>query len=292
MANQTSPQQDFQPTGSDRPIGDIIRESHNLSAEQVERVLRHQRETGLKFGEAAVALGLIQRDQVIWALSQQFQYSYVQDAGVAPELVVAHKPFTEHAEAFRDLRTQLLNQFWQPGMPRRAISIISADIGDGKSYFAANLAVAFSQLGGRTLLVDADLRTPRQHEIFNIKTSSGLSSVLAGRAEASVIKPVDNLPNFYVLPVGVVPPNPTELVQRPVLGMLLKDLNERFDYVVIDTPAASHGSDAKVIAAACGVAVLVGREGRSRLNAIRDLAASVKKMGATVAGVVMNEFGG
>lgn len=278
--------------GPDRPIGDIIRESHNLSATEVEQVLRHQKETGLKFGEAAVALGLIKREHVIWALSQQFHYAYVQEPQVGSELVVAHKPFTEHAEIFRDLRTQLIHSVYRNGTPRKALAVISADIGDGKSYFAANLAVAFSQLGGRTLLVDADLRTPRQHEVFNIATGSGLSTVLAGRAEASVIKPVEHLPNLYVLPVGVVPPNPTELVQRPVLGMLLKDLNERFDYVIVDTPASVHGADAKVVAAACGVALVVGRKDRTRLTAIKALAASVQKMGASVAGVVMNEFSG
>lgn len=271
----------------DKQIGDIIREAHNLSADQVEQVLAHQKQSGLKFGEAAIALGLLQRDQVLWALSQQFQYSYSQEPNLMPELVVANKPFSEHAEVFRDLRSQLLaNQSKQ----RSAIAVISSDIGDGKSYFAANLAVAFSQLGGRTLLVDADMRTPRQQDVFQIQANSGLSSVLAGRSVASVIKPAENLPNLYLLPVGVTPPNPTELVQRPVLGLLLKDLLERFDYVIVDTPAAIHGADAKVIAATCGQALIVGRQGRSRLSAIKTLSDSVQRMGANVLGIVMNQY--
>lgn len=281
-----------QQTVADRPIGDIIREAHNLSAEQVEKVLRHQKETGLKFGEAAVALGYLERDQVIWALSQQFQYAYVQQSDLIPELVVANRPFSEHAETFRDLRSQLIGPLQSPpqGKPRQALAVISADVGDGKSYFASNLAVAFSQLGRRTLLVDADMRTPRQHEVFRIPTGSGLSSVLAGRTEASVIKPVESLPNLYVLPVGVVPPNPTELAQSPVLALLLRDLLGRFDYVIVDTPAAVHGSDAKVIAATCGQALIVGRQGSSRVAAVKKLADSVQRMGTNVLGAVINDF--
>lgn len=289
MSNQTQTS-DVTAAPTDKQIGDIIRETHNLSAEQVEQVLRHQKQTGLKFGEAAIALGYLQREQVLWALSQQFQYSYAQEPNLMPELVVANKPFSEHAEMFRDLRSQLLSLAASSGKPRGALAVISADIGDGKSYFAANLAVAFSQLGGRTLLVDADMRTPRQHDIFQIQANTGLSGVLAGRTAASVIKPAENLPNLYVLPVGVTPPNPTELVQRPVLGLLLKDLLERFDYVIVDTPAAVHGADAKVIAATCGQALVVGRTGRTRLNAVKALTDSVQNMGTTVMGVVMNEY--
>jgi protein-tyrosine kinase len=278
--------------GQEKSIGDIIRQSNNLSPDQVERVVAYQREHNVKFGEAAVALGLAKREDVLWALSQQFHYPYSAEPSetVSAELVVASQPFGESAEVFRDLRSQLITTLFNGEGPRRALAVVSSDTGDGKSYFAANIAVAFSQLGGRTLLVDADMRTPRLHELFGLNnTSSGLSTILSGRSETNVIRPVADLTSLYLLPVGVVPPNPTELVQRPAFPLLINELLSKFDYVVVDTPAASHGSDARVIAGACGAAVVVGRKGTSKMDKLQKLIASVQKANAKVVGAIMND---
>lgn len=288
MNNQSS----FSAAGEqlDKPIGDIFRQANNLSAEQVESVLTYQREHGVKFGEAAVALGIVKREDVLWALSQQYNYAYAPTGtlSISPELVVAHKPFGDQAEFFRDIRSQLITSvFDTPG--RRALAVVSADVGDGKSYFCANLAVAFSQLGGRTLLVDADMRTPRQNDIFGIESVAGLSGILAGRYETNVIRPVGELPSLYVLPVGVVPPNPMELVQRPTFSILIKELISKFDYVIVDTPAGIHGADARVIAATCGASVALSRKGSSRLQSLNKLIGAVSKS-AKFAGVVMNDY--
>lgn len=277
---------------NERSIGDIVRDAHQLSAQEVEQVLAHQRKSGLKFGEAAMALGLLKREDVVWALSQQFEYNYAAEESM-PELVVANRPFSRHAEIIRDLRAQLINTAFKPqeNGKRKALAIVSADVGDGRSYVAANLAVAFSQLGGKTLLIDADMRGPRQHDIFKMSEAKrGLSNVLLGRSEPNVIKQVKSLKNLFVLPVGTTPPNPTELVQRPVLGLVLQSMLERFDYVLVDTPASVHGADARVIAAACGQALLLGRKDRSRIPALRQLADSMKQMGANVCGVAMNDY--
>jgi len=276
---------------ADKSIGDIIRAAHNLSAEQVEQVLSHQRTTGMKFGEAAVALGLVNRDHVIWALSQQFSYDYEADAANYRELVVASSPFSQQAETFRELRTQLLHTVMAKGSSSRALAVISQDFGDGKTYFAANLAVAFSQLGGRVLLMDADLRTPRAHSIMKTEAQTGLSGVLAGRSEATVVRPLESLPNLFLLPVGVVPPNPTELLQRPTFSVLLDDLKTRFDHIIVDTPAAVCGADARVVAATCGAALLVGRKNKTRMPELKQLADAVQRLGAQVAGIAINEFG-
>jgi protein-tyrosine kinase len=276
----------------DKSIGDIIRQSNNLSADQVERVLAYQREHNVKFGEAAVALGFAKREDILWALSQQFHYPYSAEPSeaVSSELVVASQPFGESAEVFRDLRSQLITTLFNGDGPRRALAVVSSETGDGKSYFAANIAVAFSQLGGRTLLVDADMRTPRMHDLFGLQnTSSGLSTILSGRSETNVIRPVADLTSLYLLPVGVVPPNPTELVQRPAFHLLINELLTKFDYVVVDTPAASHGSDARVIAGACGAALVVGRKGTSKMDKLQKLIASVQKTNAKVVGAIMND---
>ena len=279
------------PTGQDRSIGDIIRHTNNLSPDQVEKVLAYQRKHNVKFGEAAVALGFAKREDVLWALSQQFNYPYSQsiNSNTHEELVVANSPFSEQAEVFRDFRSQLISQVYsRPGMSK-AVAVVSVDSGDGKTFFAANLAASFSQLGGRTLLIDADMRSPRQHEIFHIDGGTGLSGILSGRNETNVIRPVDELPSLYLLPVGVVPPNPLELVQRPTFGLLLNELASKFDYIIVDTPAAVHGSDARVIAGACGTALAIGSKGTSRLAPMNKLIGGIKRASGTVLGVVMNE---
>ncbi|MFL6699711.1 MAG: polysaccharide biosynthesis tyrosine autokinase [Vitreoscilla sp.] len=276
----------------DMPIGRLLRHAMMLTDEQVERVLKYQREHRLRFGEAAVALKLATDDDVVWALSQQFHYPYaLGSSALHPELVAATSPFSDEAEGFRELRAQLLMGVLAPGEARRAVAVVSPDVGDGKTYLAANTAVAFSQLGGRTLLLDADMRTPRLQTMFGIAPGvSGLSSILVGRAETNVIRPVRDLPSLYVLPVGESPPNPQELVQRPAFSLLVKELLTKFDHVVVDTPAASHGADARVIAAVCGAAVMVGRQGRSRMDAMGALLKGLSKSPCKLAGVVMNEY--
>jgi protein-tyrosine kinase len=275
-----------------RSIGDLIREARNLDSQQIEQVLQYQRQHRVPFGEAAIALKFATRDDVLWALAQQFHYPYAAQGDVASlneELITAIDPFSDESEIFRDVRSQLLAGVMAPDMPPRALAVLSPDVGDGKTFFAANLAVAFSQLGGRTLLVDADMRTPRLHDLFNVPRGSGLSNILAGRADADVIHESNSLPGVFVLPVGVFPPNPLELVQRPMFGLLMLELCAKFDHVIVDTPAAVHGADARVIAAKCGAAMVIARRGRSRMDGIEMLVSQVQKSHARFAGVMINE---
>jgi protein-tyrosine kinase len=276
----------------DRAIGDIIRDAKGLSDEQIEQILIFQREHGMRFGEAAVALKLATNDDVIWALSQQFHYPYAPESKrhANEELVVAANPFGDHAEAFRELRSQLMMGVLAPDEPRRALAVVSPDVGDGKTFTASNIAVAFSQLGGRTLLIDVDMRTPRQHEVFGVQSMTGLSGVLSGRSESNVIHQVRDLPSLFLLPVGAVPPNPLELVLRPAFSLLIHEVLSKFDYVIVDTPAAVHGADARVVAAKCGAALAVGRKGTSRMASMQTLISALSKGPSKLAGVVMNEY--
>lgn len=279
-------------TVADRSIGSIIAETRHLSADQVEKILRHQREKGLRFGEAAIAMGLASADDVMFALAQQFHYPYAPEERrkANPELVTLNQPFGVQAESFRAIRSQLMMRLFNEGQERRAIAVVSPDSGDGKTFFAANLGVALAQLGGRTLVVDADLRHPRQHEVFGIGNSAGLSGILAGRTEAKVIQQAQGVPSLFVLPVGATPPNPQELVERPAFGLLMRELLAKFDYVVVDTPAACYGSDSAVIAARCGAALVVARKDRGHVGALQELVANLEETPAVNAGVVFNEF--
>jgi chain length determinant protein tyrosine kinase EpsG len=276
-----------------RSIGSIISETRNLSAEQVEAILSYQREKGVRFGEAAIALGYASADDVLFALAQQFHYPFAPEEKrkANPELVSLNQPFSLQAEVFRGIRSQVMMRvFNETDQQRPALAVISPEAGDGKTFFAANLAVALAQLGGRTLLMDADLRGPRQHEVFGLTNNAGLSGILSGRAESRVVQQVSGVPSLFVLPVGVTPPNPLELVERPAFGLLLRELCNKFDHVVVDTPALVYGADASVIAARAGAALVIARKNRTPVAALQDVVASLEGSPAKLAGVVMNEY--
>lgn len=277
---------------ADRSIGSILADLRNLSADQVEKIVRHQRDHSVRFGEAAVTLGFASNDDVLFALSQQFHYPYAPEERrqASPELAALNQPFGVQAESFRAIRSQIMMRLFNEGQERRAIAVVSPESGDGKTFFAANLSVVLAQLGGRTLLVDADLRHPRQHDVFGVDNRAGLSGILSGRAEAKVIQQVPGVPSLFVLPVGITPPNPLELVERPAFGLLIRELMSKFDHVVVDTPAACYGSDSAVIAARCGAALVVARKDQGRVPALQDLVANLSETPAVVAGVVFNEF--
>jgi chain length determinant protein tyrosine kinase EpsG len=276
----------------ERRIGDYMRGPCKLTDKQIEWIFNYHREHDLRFGEAAVELGLARREDVLWALSQQFHYPYAIDEKlVNPELIIAANPFSDEAETFRELRSQLLMGVMAPDQPRRALAVVSADVGDGKTYLAANVAAAFSQLGGPTLFLDADMRTPRSQDVFGITLNrGGLTAMLSGRAEEGLIQRSSLLPSLYVLTCGAIPPNPLELIQRPAFAQLIQEMTAKFDHVVVDTPASTHGADSRAIAAICGAALVVGRRGRTRMKSINSLVAALGRGPAKVAGVVMNEY--
>ena len=287
------PPRDSRAAGADRSIGDIIAEIRNLSAEQVEQILRYQQEHDVRFGEAAVALGLASSDDVLFALSLQFNYPYAAEPQrkASPELVTLNAPFSHAAESFRSIRSQLMmRNAFETGSVRRALAVVSTSAGDGKTFFAANLGVALAQLGTRTLVVDADLRGPRLHEVFNLPNRAGLSGILAGRTESQVVQQVVSVPGLFILPAGVMPPNPQELVERSAFGLLMRELVGKFDHVVVDTPAAQYGADSAVIAARCGAALVLTRKDESRVEAVQSLIGDLGGTPAAIAGVIVNEF--
>ena len=98
------------------------------------------------------------------------------------------------------------------------------------------------------------------------------------------------MPSLFVLPVGITPPNPVELVERPAFGLLMRELSSKFDHVIVDTPALIYGSDATVIAARCGSAIVIARRHESRVGELQDLVAMLSGTPAKLAGVIMNDY--
>ena len=278
------------PPADDRTIGGILLDSGKITSAGAERALRLQKERGMRFGEACVELGLVSQADIELALSSQFHYPYLRpgQANLGSELVAAYEPFSSRVEALRGLRTQLLLRWF--GTDREALAIVSPDRGDGRSYLAANLAVVFSQLGEDTLLIDGNMRQPRQHEIFGLDNRTGLSTLLAARASTDCIARIPDFAKLSVMSAGAVPPNPVELLSRSGFQNLLAQLKRRFDVVLIDTPAALSSVDAQAVTVRAGGAVVIGREGRSRLSDLRTLAARITSSDATVVGSVFNQL--
>jgi protein-tyrosine kinase len=276
-----------------KAIGELIQDARNLSADDLDRIGRYQRENDLRFGEAAIALGLADTEDVLQALAQQFKYAYADEESrkSAPELVMLNQPFGHQAEAFRAIRSQILmrTQMETKGQ-RRPLAVVSTDSGDGKTYFSANLAIALAQLGGKVVVIDADMRGARLDQVFGVPGGTGLSGVLSGRGGKGVVKSVPGIPNLYVIPVGVQPPNPLELVEGPSFGMLLREVSIKFDHVIVDTPASVYGSDGVVIASRCGSALVVTRKDANKVERLQEMVASLQAGQVRLTGVVMNEL--
>lgn len=277
-----------------RSLGAILVDAGRLDADATEQILRRQREHGQSFGQAAISLGLLTPADVEMGLARQFDFPYLLEgnSALSDELVLAYQPFGEQAEALRVLRSELMQRWFAfagPGQ-RHALAITSAQPQEGRSFLAANLAVAFSQLGQRTLLIDADLRQPRQHALFALSNSMGLTALLSGRAGLPTIAPIPGLPGLSVLTSGIAPPNPAELLARPAFAQLLQELAHRYDVVLIDTPPARDCVDARSVAASAGAALVVARKDLSALGAVTQLAGMMRQSGIAVLGSVLNEF--
>ena len=271
-------------------MGAILVDSGRLKLEDVERILRLQKEQGLRFGDAALKLKLVNEEDIQHALSKQFSYAYLRpgEGGFANDLVAAYKPFSPQVEALRALRSQLMLRWFNE--EHKMLAIVSPSTQDGRSYLAANLAVIFSQLGERTLLIDANLRNPRQHTIFNLPLSAGLSSLLSGRVGQDIVARIPHFADLSVLAAGPVPPNPLELLGRPEFSKLLDNVSQQYDVILIDTPPGAAYSDTVTVAARAGGALMVTRKDRTRLDAVKSLGAQLGACGAQVIGSVLNKY--
>lgn len=274
----------------DSSIGRLLLQLGKITPSEAEIILRAQQEQGLRFGDAALKLGLVTESDIRQVLSLQFAYPYLQtgQGNYSEELVAAYQPFTQQVEALRALRSQLMLRWFHEGF--KSLAIVSTNPGEGCSYLAANLAIVFSQLGERTLLVDANLRDPRQHRIFNLKENRGLSDILAGRAGLDVVTRIEAFVDLSVLGAGTNPPNPQELLSRATFAEFMNQAVGLYDVVLVDTTPAKVSADAQATVARCGGALLVSRLNHTRHSDITTLRDQISVTGARVVGAVINDF--
>ncbi|MEJ6022109.1 CpsD/CapB family tyrosine-protein kinase [Ramlibacter sp. PS4R-6] len=210
-------------------------------------------------------------------------------AAIHHDLVALALPFSDQAEEFRSLRTELVQSALVSQRPG-ALAVVSQDEGDGKSYIAANLAVSFSELGGAVLVIDADLRRPSQHELLQMPMGPGLAEVLCGQVpESDAVQAVAGIAGLHLLAAGRSAHDPLQLLQGPRMRLLLEDALARFDHVIVDTPANAGGPDARVLAVQAGRVLVVGRSGHTRVAPLRKLLEQLGRSPAAIAGVVLND---
>ncbi|CDF57718.1 CpsD/CapB family tyrosine-protein kinase [Thermobrachium celere] len=207
---------------------------------------------------------------------------------VGVDLVTIEKPKSPIAEAYRTLRTNI--QFSSLDKKVKKIVITSSGPGEGKTTTALNLAVTLAQNGHKTLLLDCDMRKPSIHKRLRISNLNGLSNILVGEVsfEDALNKgPVDNLD---VVTSGTRPPNPAELLSSQRMINFIQGLDEKYDYIVIDTPPVLMVTDAQVLSKYADGTLLVVASGEAEKDAVKRAKELLDKVDANILGVVLNKL--
>ena len=203
------------------------------------------------------------------------------------ELVAMHQPRGGVAEAFRTIRTGLA--FTLPGSGPSALVVTSATPGDGKSFVSVNLAFSLAQTGKRVLLVDADLRRARLHDIFRVDPSQGVSTALTPGSSANLTGVRrTGCPTLDVMPAGPLPPNPAELLGGPAFEVLLQEALRQYDWVVFDAPPLTAVADPSILLAHVPHAIFVVRPFATLKGAAQRARELLEKTPGRVAGIVLN----
>jgi receptor protein-tyrosine kinase len=285
---------------------------HRLSNEALERINELMSSLHMRFSEAALQTGVITQSELEEAMAWVRQRALLQGRSIVEDvmrrrveqrevvlwkgeplaagkqLVMAHHPDHPRSELLRRLRTELL---LRTGARRGAgfFALLSPCAREGRSQLAAELAISFAQLGRRTLLVDADLRRPCQHELFGADNELGLAQALAADGTLN-LNGVKDLPKMAVLTSGGQPPNPVELLSGPRFERMIADWRRNFEFVVLDTPPTSEFSDGLTIATAAGNVVVLGRARSTSFSALKEMRRNLEPTQARVVGAVINNF--
>jgi capsular exopolysaccharide synthesis family protein len=246
-------------------------------------------------------LGLIPN---LESLGRKHNYGYGQAYGYqpkanAPQLIAGHTenldviayaaPSSLMAEAYRSLRTSLLLS--SSGHPPRTIVVTSASPSEGKTVTAVNLAISLTQTGAKVLLIDADMRRPRIHGVFSLANSIGLSSFLAGTSTLKDVIHETQVPGLMVIPCGITPPNPGELVLSAGFRRMLEALRQYFDYVVLDSPPVTNVSVARILGVNADSTVLVVKAFSTSRHHAREAVTHLRNANVHLGGVVLNDVG-
>ena len=206
--------------------------------------------------------------------------------------IIAHlDPLNPISEAYRSIRTNI--SYAKPNETINSMIVSSPGPSEGKTTTAINLAITFSQLGKKTLIVDTDLRKPIVHKIFNLKRKNGISEYLSSNNHDfdlnSMIK-TSNIKNLSIITSGKIYSNPSELLGSPKMKNLINQLKERFDMVIFDSPPIIAVTDSRVIANDVDALVLVVKSGQTNKHHLNRTLSLLKSVNAPHIGCILNGY--
>ena len=285
-----------------------------LSVADEQAIAVAMRKVGMNFVDAALHLGLITttdiEDAIAWSkrrentarpglieaainkMTPQRKPLITESSPATPngKLLFANNADVARSEGLRALRTELLLLEGSTSRgPSRAMVLLSPRAQEGRSQLAAELAIAFSQLGRRTLLVDADLRNPKQHELFGVKNDYGLVQAITS-LDPPRVHPVTGMQYLAVLTSGPIPSNPLELLSDDRLSRLIINLRSTYEFIVIDTPPVAQYADGLAVATVAGEVLIVSRAQHSEQKEMRTLLRRMASTRAQVLGAILNHF--
>jgi polysaccharide biosynthesis transport protein len=208
-------------------------------------------------------------------------------SGVDEQSLPAMDFHTQGAEAYRILRTNLT--YLRRDESLRIITVTSAESSEGKSTTASNLAVSMARQDTRVLLVDCDLRRPRQHKIFGIPERPGFSELLLGEEDVAGCVHATPIDNLWLMPRGQFNERATDNLGTSRMSQLLEEMREQYDVIIIDTPPVLVAADAAAISALADGVLLVVRAGKTPRDAARRTMQQLQAVGANVVGFVLND---
>lgn len=284
-----------------------------LSAQQIEEIRDAMRKNGAGFVEAAISLNLVSSEQaqelVRKALQQEDHRPSIIEAarrkvlGRRPtvpvqepdekcspseKLTIAHDPYSERSEKLRGLRTELTLRFGS-GSKAVMLAIVSAANGEGRSQLAAELAIAFAQLERRTLLVDADLRSPGLHKLFKHPNESGLTQAIQDGTQPHLVG-LEGLPQLHLLFAGPPPSNPIELLSTKRFEQLVNSWRHSYDFVVFDTPPVTAFADALTVSTLVKRVLLTTRANNTNIKDAQEMLRRLSITHSEILGAVVNHF--
>lgn len=189
-------------------------------------------------------------------------------------------------EAYKTLRTNI--RFFLRNERCKRFCITSGAAGEGKSITLMNLAISLAETGDKVLLIDADLRRPAMARLLVEKATPGLSNVLAGLETCEDAIRKEMYPNLDIMFSGDVPPNPSELLGSDRMQQLIEEMEEHYDYILVDTPPVNVVSDACIIASLLDGVLMLVRKDQSRKDDTKRAIDSLRLTGAKVLGFVLN----
>lgn len=209
-------------------------------------------------------------------------------SGESIDLITFISPASVYSESYRTIRSSVLLSFADPGL--KCIAVSSPLPQEGKSTTLSNLAVTLSQAGKKVLVVDSDLRKPRQHKIFKLLNVNGLSNYLAGTMDLEGLIKSTSVPNLFLINAGLTPPNPIELLGSEKMTALIGALRKQFDYVLFDTPPLLAVTDGLVLGAKLDGLILVVWAERTSREALKRSKEKLDMAKIKTLGVILNNL--